>query len=119
DYYVAATVNFTGTTVETVFYIQNITDSGALISMNGTPATLPAGYSALPTSLYNSTANFAIGASYATGSPSRYYDGLIDEVRLSDTVLSPSQLLAVPETSSAGLIAAAALLLGTGRRRVR
>ena len=118
DYYVAATVNFTASSIEAVFYLQNITDSGALISMNGT-VTLPADITILPTSLYNSTAPFAIGASYSAGASSRFYDGLIDEVRLSDTALPQSQLLAVPEASSVGLIAASVFLLGIGRRRVR
>jgi hypothetical protein len=70
-------------------------------------------------------ANFPllIGAGNYLGDPSgafrRNFDGLIDEVRISDEALTPSQLLpAVPEPASIGAFAigTAGLLLGRRRR---
>lgn len=113
NYYLAASVDFSASGVTSTFYLQNLSAGGSLTSLAVSSSSLTNG-------LFDSTANFAIGASYNGGARSRFFDGLIDEVRLSDNSLSQGELLAsVPETSSAGLIAAAALLLGTGRRRVR
>ncbi|HVJ46750.1 MAG TPA: LamG-like jellyroll fold domain-containing protein [Luteolibacter sp.] len=90
-YYVAATVRFTGTGIETKFYLKNLTDASATFqSGNGTFS----GSTAVPTAIFNSTARFAIGASYASGVSSRHFDGVIDEVRLSNSALAVSELLA-------------------------
>lgn len=46
----------------------------------------------------------------------RGFDGWVDEVRLSDTILAPSQFLAIPEPASLTLLAPALLMI-TRRRR--
>ena len=62
-------------------------------------------------SLHNSTAAFNIGAYWGDGS--RSWDGLIDEVRWSNTVLSSDQLLAVvPEPASVTMLFSALLAGG-------
>ena len=113
NYYLAASVDFSVSGVTAIFYLQNLSVNGSLTNLSVSSASPTGG-------MFDSTANFAIGTSYNNNVRSRFFDGLIDEVRLSDNALPQGELLAsVPETSSAGLIVAAALLLGTGRRRVR
>ena len=112
NYYVAASVRFTGTTIETTFYLQDLTAGGNLLSttVSSTAASLLGG-------LYDSNANFAIGASYNNGAASRHFDGTIDEVRLSNTALSPGELLAIPEPSAISLLGMGGLAVAFRRRR--
>jgi len=86
NYYVAVTVHFTGTGMEVKFYLKNLTDGGELRTLPGTPATTP-----VPTGVFNSTAPLGIGTSFGS---SRHFDGIIDEVRLSNTALAATELLA-------------------------
>ncbi|MBC2603853.1 LamG-like jellyroll fold domain-containing protein [Puniceicoccus vermicola] len=109
DYYVAASVNYSNPGgVEATFYIQNLTDNET-IAMSTDSDTY--------TSLYNSSTDFTIGASYSNGSPSRYFAGWIDEVRLSDTALSQSELLSIPEPNHYGLLGSIAVLFVISLRR--
>lgn len=97
-YYLAASVDFTASDTKVTFYLQDLTNGGALQSKTVTSTAL--------TSLFNSTTNFAIGASYNSGNAARFFDGAIDEVRLSNTALTQSALLtSVPEPSTYALLA--------------
>jgi pimeloyl-ACP methyl ester carboxylesterase len=90
NYYVAVTTRFTGTGIDTKFYVKDLTAaSSPLRRINGTLSGTPA----LPSALFNSTARFAIGASHANGAASRFFDGTIDEVRISNSVLESTELL--------------------------
>ena len=111
DYYIAAAVDFTLTGVSVTFYFQNLTAGTALQTVTRTNAL---------TSIYNTTAPFTVGRGVAGDGTARYFDGIIDEVRLSDTALTSSQLLAtVPEPRSIALLtlSSAALLLILRRHR--
>jgi len=99
DYFVAAAFDVIDpNSVETTFYIENLTDATGLQTI-----TVPGSKTA-----YNGIDTFAIGA-MASGSLS--YSGLIDEVRLSDEPLEAGQLLLfAPEPGAAlGWIAALGL----------
>lgn len=88
-YYVAATVRFTGTGIETRFYVKDFSaTTPTLRTAVGTVSGSP-----LPGAIHNSSSRFAIGASYTNGAASRFFDGSIDEVRLSNSVLSSIDLL--------------------------
>lgn len=106
DYYVAVTVDMADLTTSGItFYVKNLTDNTAMVS-NGVTHT--------GTTLVDSAAAFAIGS---TASPSSPWTGLIDEVRLSNTKLSGTELLMpIPEPSAAAL-AGLAGFLALGRRR--
>ena len=81
DYYVA--VSYDAATTTAVFYWQNLTDGGTLQS-----ETVVSG----PTSLFDTTAELTVG--YRLNSTKRWGDsGYMDEVRISNTVLSSTQLL--------------------------
>jgi len=107
DYYIAATFSDTGANASLTIYAQNLTDGGSLMSDSTTIAF---------GTLANSPLTLSIGAYDGTDKP---FDGAIDEVRLSDTVLSTGELLvSVPEPSAtASLLGATALLSGLLRRR--
>jgi len=107
DYYFAAAVDFTGTNTEVTFYLQDLTNGGALQVATVSNAI---------TSMHDSSANFAIGANYNASSED-WFDGLIDEVRLSNEVLAQESLLiSVPEPAAGGLLALGALGLLARRR---
>ena len=94
DYYAAVAFDLTGN--QATFYIQNLTDDGALqTAVIGHSMT---GYNAINTFVIGGAADTSLG-----------FDGVIDEVRLSDNVLNENQLLlnnlAVPEPSSFVLFA--------------
>jgi hypothetical protein len=103
DYYIAAAVDIPGSTV--TFYAKNLTTGGPLQTHVASHAR---------TALNNVTA-FQIG-----GTPSTFFDfgfdGLVDEVRLSNTPLAPGALL-IPEPSSAALLVLGLCALGSHRRR--
>jgi hypothetical protein len=104
DYYVAAAVNVPAGTV--TFYRQNLTAGGPLESH-------VAGHAR--TALNNNTA-LHIGA--VTSAVFDFgFDGLIDEVRLSNTPLGPGELLLVPEPSPSLLLGIGLLGLAGSRRR--
>jgi hypothetical protein len=106
DYYAAVTVNMADTSTSGItFYLQNLTAGGSLLT-NGQAHS--------GTTFLDSTTSFAIGS---TNQPSSEWTGLIDEVRMSDTKLTSSELLIVPEPSSGVLLGLAAGLLGLRRRR--
>lgn len=67
--------------------------------------------------LLESNATWAIGRGWFNG-PADSFDGQIDEVRISDVALDPSQFLfaPIPEPATASLLAAAGLLLHRRRR---
>jgi hypothetical protein len=107
DYYVAAAVDITPSNTTVTFYLKDITNSGELLSasVNGNI-----------TALFDSTAPFHIGGS-GTSTTDTFFDGSIDEVRLSDLALSASELLIVPEPSVATLLLAGLLFGGARRKR--
>lgn len=95
DYYIAASLDFTGSNLAVTFYVQNLTGGGSLQS-NVVQTTL--------SGLYNSTAPLYIGRGGSTTGSNLFFNGTIDEVRISDTALTQSQLLAVPEPSATLLV---------------
>jgi hypothetical protein len=110
DYYVA--VSFDIATDDAIFYWQDLTGAGTLQSQTVSLAVDA-------TSLGDPTLDFTIG--YSAGSDKRWdAGGFIDSVRLSDSVLSQSELLvSVPEPSTIALMfgAAAGLFVMVRRRR--
>ena len=104
DYYVAAAVDIPGSTV--TFYRKDLTAGGPLQSFVASHAR---------TALNNNTA-FQIGSSTGPLGFDFGFDGLIDEVRLSNTALGSGGLLIVPEPSPAALLGLGLLALA-GRRR--
>ncbi len=106
DYYAAVVYNAGNVT----FYLQNLTDSGPLMTSVNTTT-----WSGIA-SLAGTTAPFRIGA-YNTGETTFQWDGLIDEVRLSNNALSQGSLLVVPEPTSLALLGSALTLGAMARRR--
>lgn len=84
DYYIAVAVDLNQADPDdrVVFYTQNLTDGGSLQVFNETGVTA--------TSIHDSTADLAIG-NVAAGN--RTVNAILDEVRLSSTQLSQSELL--------------------------
>jgi hypothetical protein len=66
--------------------------------------------------LVGNTRDVNIGVSWGNGNLQRYFNGYIDEVRISDEELQPSEFLSVPEPASANLILIAAVGLAFYRR---
>lgn len=90
DYYIAVSFDLALTNV--TFYVQNLTEGGPLQVI--TKARQFSGY-------YDSTAPMTIGAD---GTGGNGWHGTLDEVRISDSALSQSQLLiSVPEPATASL----------------
>jgi hypothetical protein len=92
SYYLAASVDFSSSGTIVTFYIKDLTSNGALLAAN-----VGAGV----TALFNSTANFAVGASY-DGAAARVWDGRLDEVRLSSAALVLEQLYIYQESTGGG-----------------
>ncbi len=93
DYYVAVAVNFSDLTASGVtFYVQDLTLGSALQIVSKTHTV---------TTLYDSASAISIGVD---GFGASTWQGTLDEVRLSDSQLSQSQLLiSVPEPATASL----------------
>lgn len=110
DYYVAATFDIA--TDDAIFYWQNLTDGGTLQSQTVSLAVDA-------TALGDPTLDFTIG--HSAGSTKRWdAGGFIDNVRLSDTVLTSGDLLvSVPEPSTVALVLGglAGLFVMVRRRR--
>lgn len=96
---------------DTVFYLQDITNGGALLSNNVD--------SGIDTNNVGTNSEFRLGgiSSDDGGSPSNTLGGRLDEIRLSNVVLSESELLAVPEPGSTVLLLGTLGLLAVRRRR--
>lgn len=101
DYYFASAVDLTGG--ETTLFFQNLTDGGALQSVV----------------VANSftTLNDASGFSIGSLDTALQFDGLIDEVKISDQLLSQNQLLIAPEPSTALLLGLGLVGLAAKQRR--
>lgn len=94
DYYLAASFDLSDQENGVKFYYQDLTNGGSL-------QTVSVGHSL--STLRNSSAAFGIGAINISTGGSAFWSGNIDEVRLSNTVLSQSDLLAVPEPATMAL----------------
>ncbi|MDF3130108.1 PEP-CTERM sorting domain-containing protein [Kiritimatiellaeota bacterium B1221] len=106
DYYIAVSFdNLTGTN-DITFYSQDLTNGGALQSTTISSGVL---------GVKNTGTTFRIGA-YGNSAQSIFH-GNIDEVRVSDNVLSSSELMVVPEPSSLVLILMSAGVFVLGLRR--
>lgn len=107
DYYVGYTLTLsdTGTTGAT-FYIKNLTDGGALQIVNSVHTG---------TTMFDSTLSVNIGAA---NDSALGFTGVIDELRLSNSRLSQSELLiSVPEPTSYALMVLGVFVLLVGSRR--
>lgn len=106
DYFVAMSIDFNAPQNQRItFYLQDLTNGGVLQQeFRSTTAT----------ALNDSTAGFSIGS---TGNPSSPFNGIIDEVRFSNTALSANQLLIAPEPSRSIFLSLGLTLLLTHRRR--
>lgn len=113
DYYVAASVSLGAAAADRsiTFYLQNLTDGGSLLT-----STVSHGIE----SLHNSTAAFAVGGQGVTsGTGASLFQGVIDEVRFSNTVLSQNELLAIPEPGTLLLLGLSGVALLVTRRFAR
>jgi len=117
DFYIAASVEFvdadsggTANDAQITFYVQNLTTGDPLQTSTDVVNNIG-------TSLFNSNAAFTIGGQDEDIDANKPFVGDIDEVRLSDTVLSQSELLIVPEPASLALVGFGGLVMLTGRRR--
>jgi hypothetical protein len=107
DYYFALTFDSTTDTDDITFYYQDLTNDSSLVVTT---------ISSTITSVNNTSADLTVGSYNGTNSE---WSGLIDEVRISDTILSTSELLiSVPEPSSFALLTGL-LALGCVVRRPR
>jgi hypothetical protein len=111
DYYVAFSFDGSSSSDDLTFYFQDLTAGGPLTS-----SVLSSGI----TTVFNVTATdsssaFHIGA-HASGSR---WTGLIDEVRISGSVLEETQLLVIPEPGTLILMGLSGLALWVTRRRRR
>lgn len=110
QWYAAAAVN-DGSTLS--LYL----NSGSGYELQGTTPVLGALYEGGAANSWDR--NWAIGRATYNDAPADWFDGIIDEVRLSNSALHPSQFLFVPEPGAIGL-AVLALLGSVGfsiRRR--
>ncbi|TLD68248.1 LamG domain-containing protein [Phragmitibacter flavus] len=106
DYFVALAVDLTAPESQRLtFYLQDLTNGGTLQQSVR---------SANVTSVNNTTADFSIGS---TGNPSSPFNGLIDEVRFSNSTLTANQLLIAPEPSRSLFLCLGLGLVFTHRRR--
>ena len=115
NYYAAATVDFGGSG-DITLYLQDLTNSGPLQTANFLKTDGVGGV--LGANLFNSSAPFSIGSNAQGGS---LFDGIIDEVRFSNTKLGASELrISIPEPSTLVLLGPAlgsAVLFGRRSRR--
>ena len=98
DYFVAVSLDTSGTNAVAKFYAKNLS-TGTWLAGSGTAVT-----GTLSGTLWNSSQNINIGTANDALSTSYGWTGEIDEVRLSDTVLSQNDLLAVPEPATMTLL---------------
>ncbi|MCD4825880.1 MAG: LamG domain-containing protein [Phycisphaerae bacterium] len=100
DYFVAVSFDESDQTSGIKVYVKTLSGVNA-----GTWDTATLGHTI--TSLHDSTGTFNIGAYNTIPSPlaaAAVWDGLIDEVRFSDTVLSQNDMLAMPEPATMTLL---------------
>ncbi|MDF3131210.1 PEP-CTERM sorting domain-containing protein [Kiritimatiellaeota bacterium B1221] len=116
-YYAAASVDILDSGDSAItFYLKDLTADTALQVVNKSKADKFTGNDTLSGPLFNSDAPFSIAA---TGQGGANFVGTVDEVRLSNTRLSESELLVIPEPSSLLLLSAAfgALLMFKRHRK--
>lgn len=107
DYYVAAIADL-GPTGSITYFAKNLTDSGPLLT------------TVAPTSATGFAFSYAsVWVGETPDSFNFLFDGIIDEIRISDSALAPSELLisAVPIPPAIALFAPALMLLAARRRR--
>ncbi len=114
NYYFAIAVDLgaaAGSTTATL-YSQDLTNGGLLITETETFSSVTSG------NFNNSTANLIIGNSANNSNTNALFEGIIDEVRISNVALAENQLLisVIPEPASLSLLAIGSCLLA-GRRR--
>ncbi|WFB36343.1 hypothetical protein P3T73_01010 [Kiritimatiellota bacterium B12222] len=107
DYYIAFSFDGSTGTNDVTFYYQDLTNGGTLMSTIG---------SSTMNKVFDSSAKFRISGTGNTNIGGKF-TGDIDEVKISDTVLSSSELLiAIPESSTLSLFSFAGLALVFGLR---
>lgn len=110
-YYVAAVFNAGAVT----FYLQDMSNEGSLLSNARSVSN---------TSVFAANVNLNIGSAVSTNGPTdrNFFNGIIDEIRLSDNALATNELLvtSIPEpSSSTALIGGSLLAFGLFQRRSR
>ena len=108
DYYVAVTFSLSGSAT---FYVENLTDGGSLLT-----STVIHSFASL-----NNLTTVQIGGIAGGSNNDVFFDGLIDNVRISNAALSPSALLinAIPEPGTYAFVAGVVALVTVGFRRAR
>lgn len=105
DYYLGISVDLADDTTNALTFYQKNLATGQVWTSNVASPT---------TALTTGTASFAIGRTSANSSG---FNGLIDEVRVSNTKLAADELLVVIPEPSTALMGGAAVLLGLRRKR--
>jgi hypothetical protein len=99
--------------VNSRFYVNDLSGNAGYVEVGSVALT---GADAAANALASNGAAWTFGRGWYNGAFVDHMDGRIDEIRFSDTALSPSQFIAVPEPASTLLFGLAALGLIQRRR---
>lgn len=75
--------------------------SGLKLYVDGVPQTTSKISDLAVTSLHDSSANLMLGALFSSGSPANFWEGLVNDIRIYDTVLTDDQILEIMGGSAA------------------